>query len=191
MELLLFECALCALEGSRLLLQVRASVFPHWLIGEPRACCSHGAFTARSWRSTRARQLRLTYLDKKWMPCETSSSPECDVCRRRGCFPAHSSGISDPKARRWIGAAHLFWRHYHGKHDPKRFVLISWPKTDRSPSWKRLRIVVCGEKWALYAISSTRYRRRLKNWDRETRWSMNWSWSWTRKTNSSRSFRMS
>ncbi|KAL1263974.1 hypothetical protein QQF64_004329 [Cirrhinus molitorella] len=91
---------------------------------EPRACCSHGAFTARSWRSTRARQLRLTYLDKKLMPCETSSSPECDVCRRRGCFPAHSFGISNPKERRWIGAAY-FGRHNHGEYDRKRFVLIS------------------------------------------------------------------
>lgn len=71
---------------------------------------AHGvplALDSYDWRIWRA----------KWMPCETSS-PECDVCWRRGCFPAHSSGISNLKARRWIGAAIFFFnRHCHGTYE--------------------------------------------------------------------------
>lgn len=143
-------CYRCALES-----------FPTHMPLPLRARC---ALTARSWRSSRAPQLRLTYLDKKWTPCETSSL-ESHARERRGCFPAHSSGISD----RYRVATFGVWFEF----------------PERTP------IGNSGETWALCATSSTRSRRRSRNWDRETRSLMNWSWSWTRRTSWSRSFRMS
>lgn len=87
----------------------------------PHTCRFRCALTARSWRSSRAPQLRLTYLDKKWTQCETSSV-ESHARERRGCFPAHSSGISDWR----IGALRLDTQSRHSAFD------LNFPSGPRS-----------------------------------------------------------